>query len=112
VTQQWLVDEGYEVIARQTALGTTAAVLRERPDVLLLDVSMPALRGEHVAELLSRSDGPGGSLVLFYSASPEPELTRLVHASGAHGAIQKTSDRELFLSRFEALAGGKRRHGT
>ncbi|HEV8247435.1 MAG TPA: response regulator, partial [Polyangiaceae bacterium] len=33
---------GYEVSVRDSSLGTVSAVLKLKPDVLILDVSMPA----------------------------------------------------------------------
>ena len=40
--------EGFEVVTRLNPIGTGAAIARERPDVVLLDVSMPALDGAEV----------------------------------------------------------------
>src|SRR5262249_26271874 len=50
VTRERLSFMGYDVIVRESALGTSAAILRERPDVVLLDVNMPSLSGEQLAQ--------------------------------------------------------------
>ena len=49
ITGAVLEDHGYRVIKRESALGTSLAILREKPDVVLLDVNMPGLSGDRIA---------------------------------------------------------------
>ena len=98
--------QGHSVLERDTAIGTTQAILRETPDVVLLDVRMPGLSGDKLAELISaRSTNP--PLVVLHSASPKAELEQLAKRCGA-SAIEKTSDTKEFLRRFETVVAGIR----
>jgi CheY-like chemotaxis protein len=102
-----LETQGHSVLERDTAIGTTQAILRETPDVVLLDVRMPGLSGDKLAELISaRSTNP--PLVVLHSASPKTELDQLARRCGAAAAIEKTSDPKEFLRRFEMAVAGIR----
>jgi CheY-like chemotaxis protein len=94
----------YDVTTRDQALGSTHAVRAARPDILLLDVLMPVLNGDHLAELLRADPGAYPVSIILHSTKPADELADLVRQTGALGAIQKTSDAESFISEFDALA--------
>lgn len=102
ITRDWLERAGYIVSLRQSAIGTSSAVLRERPDVLLVDVNMPALGGTAIAAMLSNSQRQA-PIVILYSGRPQPELDQLASQCGASGGIPKTSDGHVFLTKFERI---------
>ncbi|MFO0655505.1 MAG: response regulator [Polyangia bacterium] len=107
ITRDWLEGSGYDVSLRQSALGTTAAIMRERPDVLLVDVSMPALDGTAIASMVS---GPQkhSPIVILYSGRSQSELDQLASRCGAFGGIPKTSSGSVFLAQFERLVQAAR----
>jgi CheY-like chemotaxis protein len=89
---------GYEVSLRAVAFGTTAAVLREKPDFLLLDVDMPGLRGDAIAEVLAGcSPGVERPEMILHSSSSKETLLALAGRCGAIGVIEKTGDSRRFL---------------
>jgi len=97
-----LEHQGHHVTQRDTALGTTRAILRDKPDVVLLDVRMPGLSGDKLAGLIAdESDTP--PLLVLLSSSSRAELEGLVRTSGADGFIEKTSDPSEFVRRFDAV---------
>ncbi len=94
--QMHLEKDGYEVVTRDEPLGTTLEVLREKPDLILLDVEMPLLQGNEIVPTLK--SGRGATLpVVLYSSLPLPELKARVESSGANGFIQKTHNAPDFL---------------
>lgn len=101
-----LENRGYEIVTRDNALGTTAAILRERPDVVLLDIRMPGLRGDEILTAI-REEGllPGAESTAFilHSGEDKATLDRRVAETGALGAIEKTPDFEAFAEAFDAL---------
>src|SRR5690349_23504351 len=76
---------GYKVVLRSRGEGTVAAVLQERPDLVLLDVNMPRLSGDTIAVILAKTDPDKKTIVLLHS-SLSPELLKLkVLQTGAQG---------------------------
>jgi CheY-like chemotaxis protein len=98
-----LEDAGYEVLVRESALGTLQLVREEQPDAVLLDVMMPALNGERIATLLKNNERTRNVRIILHSSKPEDELAALTEEAGAVGAISKGERPEKFLRRFEAL---------
>jgi CheY-like chemotaxis protein len=99
----WLEEAGYAVEVRDSALGTAQQVAVDQPDVVLLDVMMPALSGSELAQLIRRHHRTSLTAVIFHSSLEPSELQALVVKTGALGALQKTSDAERFVVAFELL---------
>jgi CheY-like chemotaxis protein len=81
---------GYRVLTRDRAQGSIVAILHEQPDLVLLDVNMPGMSGDSIAEILSRAGPSRGTIIVLYSSLPANALRMKVVATGAHGFIQKT----------------------
>lgn len=96
VARGWLEGAGYEVSTYSQSLGSSQLLSVVKPDVVLLDVNMPALSGVQLARLNAFQKIP----VIFYSSKTKEELSRLVLEARVLGAIQKTSDANAFLSSF------------
>lgn len=104
ITAATLQDRGHEVIQQDTALGTSMVVIREKPDVVLLDIGMPGLSGDRLAALISaRSPGTRGPLIVFHSSLPEAELRVFAERADIAGVIEKSPSPATFLKRFEAV---------
>lgn len=91
VAKAVLEDAGYSVQVFGSGFQLNAAIRDQRPDLILLDVCMPALGGEQVAQILDRYEFSRGIPILLYSELPENELTDLAHLIGAHGFIRKST---------------------
>jgi two-component system, NtrC family, nitrogen regulation response regulator NtrX len=107
IVRAWLESDGYEVTTMDTPFGATAAVLRERPQVVLLDVAMPALDGQSLAEAMRRGRAADTSII-FYSGRRRAELAELAERHGALGFIVKTADGNEFLGQFRSLLDRRR----
>lgn len=100
-TRERLSRAGHDVATRSEALGTSSWILHNQPDVVLLDVMMPALSGKEIASLLKKRSV--AAVVILHSSSSQVDLTRVVAESGAAGGIQKTSSDANFISEFERI---------
>ena len=101
LTQAWLKLAGYEVIARDSSLGTTKSIKQHRPDFVLLDVNMPGLNGDALAMLIAGKgdeDGPG---IVLFSSDDVTETGKRARNAGALGAVQKGADRQRFIAELE-----------
>jgi CheY-like chemotaxis protein len=112
ITSAMLEELGYEVTTRNEALGTSAIIMREQPDIVLIDIEMPALSGDRLVQLLRTSDALKNTSFILYSATRAADLKRLVGETGALGAIAKTGDYHEFIDEFQRLARNRRRVGT
>ncbi len=99
--------KGYDVVVRSDALGALATIAHEKPEVVLLDMSMPGLGGAALARLLNEHAHPRPQIIL-HSSQPQQELEQLALEASALGGIEKGDPRE-FLEAFEALLGSPER---
>jgi DNA-binding NtrC family response regulator len=101
LTQTRLQRAGFTVVVRDSAIGTMQAINAERPDMVVLDIRMPALTGTALADLIKRTQGHVP--VIFHSSQSLSALQVAAKESGAVGAISKTPDDSLFMVQFERL---------
>jgi DNA-binding response OmpR family regulator len=99
---------GYEVITSDSALRLPQLVQREQPQLVLLDVEMPALSGEHVLDFTALFDFLREIPIVLHSAKSEEELQSLVKRSNAVGYICKTGNPISFVSQVEKFLTGTR----
>jgi len=98
-----LEDKGFEVATAQSAFRLPQAIREAQPDVILLDVKMPALRGDMAARILKERTFSKHIPVVLFSDLDDRELTALVEETGAAGFVRKSVDAEF-------LAGVLRHH--
>ncbi|MBI5507228.1 MAG: response regulator transcription factor [Deltaproteobacteria bacterium] len=103
---------GFEVFTRSEAIGSGAEIVRERPDVVLVDVNMPLIEGPELVASLRRHPRLANTRVLLHSTRPEDELARLAKECGADGFVRKTAAAEVLPRRLRALLGGDLEPGT
>jgi DNA-binding NtrC family response regulator len=101
MTRATLEDAGYEVIALDNQFSFSAVLGREKPDLVLVDVGMPALQGDVLVKIANGYKGLHKCpMVLFSDRSPN-ELSLLANACGAAGFIRKTPNAEELLLAIE-----------
>lgn len=92
IAQAALESAGFSVTTRSRSEGTIAAILQQKPDLVLLDVSMPHTTGDTIASIVARA-APARKTILLLHSGLAPELLKLkVLQTGAHGYIQKTDN--------------------
>ena len=101
-----LTEAGFNVVA--TADDGHSAVnrtLATRPDVLVLDLNLPGLRGDQVCAAIVKAQIP--TKVLILSASAEQRDVLEAVKAGATGYLLKSAGREEFLDAVRATARGR-----
>ena len=94
-TRGILEAEGYEVFTQSQPFGSTNAVIRLKPDLVLLDVNMPALSGDRLAEVLRANSNTRDVLVVLHSSNDEDHLRTTARRLGLDGYICKGSPTSL-----------------
>lgn len=87
-----LLAGGFDVVTSDSALRLPQLVQREKPDLILLDIEMPALSGEHVLDFTRLFDFLRETPIVVHSSKSEAELQAIVDRSSAIGYIRKTSN--------------------
>jgi DNA-binding response OmpR family regulator len=88
LAQRALEKAGYEVQSTTRVIGTTTAINEFAPDVILLDVMMPALTGDKFLRLLRQGIRSKPRIILF-SNKNEDELRGMARTVGADDFIPK-----------------------
>ena len=86
-----LEERGFEVVQVAGVFALPQSVGREAPDLILMDVSMPAITGDKAVEFARRNQFAKCPIVLFSDRKAE-ELQRLANRCGAAGFIRKTAN--------------------
>lgn len=84
---------GFEVIANTRSLGTATMIIREIPNIILLDIEMPLLNGAELCKLLKTDPSMSQYAhipILFYSIIDEEQIKIKVAECGADGYMRKS----------------------
>jgi DNA-binding response OmpR family regulator len=92
-----LKSAGYDVASAEDALNGVNTALRFQPDLVLLDISMPAGDGFTVAERLKKLL-PRATPVIFLTASKQPGFRQRAAELGAVGYFEKPYEAESLLA--------------
>ncbi|MBA2461326.1 MAG: response regulator [Actinobacteria bacterium] len=87
-----LTRDGFEVIEAEDGQRGLERALAERPDLVLLDISMPVLDGFGLAAELRRDERTKELPVVFLSGETEPASRARAESLGALGFLSKPFD--------------------
>lgn len=90
-----LEEEGYLVITHNLGFGSTNVIKKIQPDLILLDVNMPALSGDKLLTVSTWREATRNIPVVFYSSNDEDSLRKSVRDAQVTGYICKGNILEL-----------------
>lgn len=82
---------GYEVVTSQTSLGVSRLLRRSEARCVVLDVSMPALTGDRLVQILRKASAEDLPVIL-HSDRPLHELIAIGERCGATRVARKEPD--------------------
>jgi DNA-binding response OmpR family regulator len=92
---------GYQVLVAFDGMSGFMIAQKERPDLILLDLQMPAGGGEAVWKRLKASGHTSGIPVVYVSATSSPGFAAEAEGQGAAGFIRKPFEPETFVERVD-----------
>ncbi len=95
----------FEVQTSSSPIGVSNLVREFRPDVILVDVNIPALSGDRIVSLVRRNTQSKARLVLF-SSSDVDHLRQLADSVSADGWIQKGLGPTELADRLRRICAG------
>src|ERR1051326_5086788 len=96
--------EGYETVLAYDAVTGLAAAVKQQPDLVLLDISMPTGNGFTVAERMGAII-PTRTPFIFLTASKEPGYRERAREMGAAAFFQKPFKSEILLPAIKRALG-------
>ena len=94
---------GYEAIVTSTPFGFTKMIDERKPDLVLVDVNMPALPGESLVRIARKAEGRHRCLLVLWSAKHPDQLRELVRRFGADGYIHKSEEPDVLAQKVREL---------
>lgn len=104
-----LTKAGFRVVTVDSPFAAAAVLARELPDLVLMDVHMPALSGDKIVSLMRKRDHLQDLKVALFSSDEPVALAQLARDCGAAGVVHKGETLENLVAQVRALlpkAGG------
>jgi twitching motility two-component system response regulator PilH len=95
----------HEVLVAFDAMGGTALAVKEKPDLIILDIAMPAGGGFMVARNVQRSAVTAGIPIIFLTASKDPLVRQQAMEFEPAGFIEKPYEAEELLATIRKALG-------
>lgn len=107
VVKNALIEAGFEVESLDKGFRLIATVMRFQPDLLLLDINLPDMRGDTAMKMVRRATNTGGKTlpVVILSGMPIEQLMEIQGHLGAVGCIQKPAPLDVIIQRVRQVLG-------
>ena len=96
-----LLEDDYTVWTAEDGATGLSLAQRERPDVVLLDLSLPVLDGWAVARRIREDESLHGVVVTALTAHAMPGDEQKARYAGCHDYLTKPLDEDLLYERLE-----------
>jgi CheY-like chemotaxis protein len=89
-----LKKHGFNIVFAEDAESGHIQILQmeKKPDLIILDLNLPALEGEDLGIMLSGMDETESIPIVIFSAKPEEEIKRAAELAGARDYVRKDQD--------------------
>jgi two-component system KDP operon response regulator KdpE len=98
LAERLLVHQNFEVLLASTGREGLSMAIEHQPDMILLDLGLPDVSAETIAEKLQEENILMQTPVIVVSAWPEYEIRRITKDYGFREYIKKPFDIDSFIS--------------
>ena len=103
---QAILEDEYEILEFETGADALSGIRSRRPDLVLLDISLPGMDGTEVLKALRQDDGTAGLPVIALTAHAMAGDREKYLAAGFDDYISKPIiEEEVLLSAIDRLLG-------
>ncbi|MFO0755937.1 MAG: response regulator [Byssovorax sp.] len=95
-----LESRGWEVVSITAPFLFTTTLVRERPDIALIDLGLSSLSGDQLVRL-ARMNGRVSCPLVLHADKPADELRDITHKAGADGFIVKSGNEKQLVMNLE-----------
>jgi two-component system, cell cycle response regulator DivK len=100
--------KGYRVLVAPTAEAGIPMALKEKPDLVLMDIHLPGMSGIEALGRLRAAPETRKIPVLAFTASVMPQDRREITSAGFDGFLSKPIELKEFLETIAAVLAGKK----
>jgi DNA-binding response OmpR family regulator len=100
-----LRQQNYEVVNAFDAIQVMSGALSTKPDLIVLDIKMPAGTGKGALESLKKSTKTFSIPVIVMTAYPNDELRQFAIEQGAVDFLEKPFQMDALLASIEKILG-------
>ena len=98
-----LESRGYLILEAENGARAVEVAQQERPDIILMDLSLPVLDGLAATEKIRASDGLGGIPIVAVTAHQETDFRAGAKAAGFDAYVTKPIDIDFLGDLIEGL---------
>jgi len=98
-----LTKAGFRVVTVDSPFAAAPVINRELPDLVLMDVHMPAISGDKIVSLMRKQDHLQTLKVALFSSDEKNALSKLARECGAAGVVHKGDALETLVDQVRAL---------
>ena len=104
--EQRLRHDGLTVVAAHEGVRVIEAAHRQKPDLILLDIKMPAGTGRTVLQALRSKEDTKKIPIIVMTAMEESGLKERLLFEGANDFLKKPFETQLLLNKIRTFLGG------
>jgi len=97
-----LQKEGFSICAGSTGIEVVNEIVNEKPGLILLDLNLPDLDGDIVAQVFQKKEIIEGVPIIIMSAKEEKEIKAAVAKIKAVDYVKKPFDYNLLIQKVKA----------
>ena len=105
VLREFLEHHGFEIMEAYEGIRGIEIAHKKTPDLILLDLQMPAGTGQSVLQALRSRKETQEIPVIVLTGRQEPNLEKEMLAAGAQGFLLKPYSHEILLDKIRACLG-------
>jgi len=98
-----LFSHGYSVLTAETGEEGIQVAKKQKPDLILLDVILPGIKGREVCKVLKEDPETANIPIVFQTAKNSPEDVKAENEVGSSGHITKPIDPRILIGTIQGI---------